>query len=637
MSARPATVIMSEPTATQRIDETHKPGYSERTQFTKDVEKSSKDSEVTLLLGHRKVSYPWSQMEELIPPETIIERSDHEVHLPYGVHVQTVQTVVDSLQQGRVVDISRQNVFPVLKCASLLGMEGVKGICTRYLSESVSADNCFRLRKLAIECSASRLAAQCDSFIANSLGELLTQEDFLSLPRIQVDVEVSSQLFEFTTDACLLEKLLPRVVKKLEEEASSCFHLEESVIHLVLTSDFSLSHSISTTDVTDCLVRSAENSPAKGLSTLSKLAKIQPSTARKLELGDPKTGENGSWKVITDVSMSEIASICLIDRGSSLAVLNITLHASDTNDNLFPASPTTGLPAYSGAALIAQMNSARSGFGVIATESRILAIGGYNREGCLENYERYDFTCNSWESMGKMHTKRARFAATELCEDVYVIGGSDGREELGSVEMFDQKLQSWIRLNCPMPTARSCLGAALLDGKIYVVGGSCYSKPLRTVEQFDPVSRCWKVLPSMKTARCDLAVVAYNGKVYALGGQTSGWSCLASVECFDPAHNSWRQVAPMNTPRRNAAAIAVKDKIYVVGGYNGSTALNSVEIYDPLTNQWTFAEPMHVKRSSAAIAHSDGVVFVVGGYTGSSFLNSVECFNLDSQTWTSFV
>ena len=627
-------MIMSEPTATQRVDESHQP---ERPRFTKVGGNSSKDTEVTVLLDHKKVSYPRSQMEGLIRPETISQLSEHEVHLPYGVHVQTVQTVVDSLQQGRVVDISGPNVFPVLKCAALFGMEGVKGVCTRYLSESVSADNCLRLRKLAIECSASRLAAQCDSFISNSLGELLTQEDFLSLPRIQVDVEVSSQVFEFTTDACLLEKLLPRVVKQLEEEASSCFHLEESVIHLVLTSDFSLSHFLSTTDVADCLIRGADSSPAKPPSTLSKLVKIQPSTARKLELGDPKTGENGSWKVIADVNMSEVASICLIDRGSSLAVLNVTLHANDTDDNLFPASPTTGLPAYSGAALVAQMNLARSGFGIVATESRILAIGGYNREGCLENYERYDFTCNSWESMGKMHTKRARFAVIELCNDVYMIGGSDGREELGSVEMLDRKLQSWIRLDCPMPTARSCLGAALLDGKIYVVGGSRYSKPLRTVEQYDPVCRCWKVLPSIKKARCDLAVVTCNRKVYALGGQTSGWNCLASVECFDPAHNSWSQVANMNTPRRNAAAIAVEDKIYVVGGYNGSTALNSVEVYDPLTDQWTFAAPMHIKRSSAAIAHSDGVIFVIGGYTGSSFLNSVECFNLASQMWTSFV
>ena len=572
-------------------------------------------------------------MQELIrqSPGLISHRNGHEIRLPDGLHVQTMETVVECLRQGRVVDISGRNVFPVLQCAQILGMEGVKGACTRYLSESVSVDNCIGLRKLAIECSDPRLAEKCDSFLANSLGELFMQEAFLSLPRIQVKVDVSTQLFEFSADARLLEKLLPKVIRQLEEAAANCFHLEEAVVHLVLMSDFSLSHRSATTKVHH-RVRDTQNSPAKPLSTFMK---FQSSPARKLKLGDSMNSD--SWKVIADVSMSEIATICLVDRGSSLAVLNVSLHASDTEDREFPASPTTGLPASSGDALISQMNTARSGFGVVATGSRILAVGGYNREGCLANSERYDFIRNSWESLGKMHTKRARFSAIEVCGDVYAIGGSDGREELGSVEQFGQKSQTWSRLNCPMPTARSCFGATKMDGKIYTVGGSHYSKPLRTTEQFDPVSRCWKVLPSMKTARSDLAVVRCNGKVYAIGGQTFGWSCLASVECFDPAKNAWSKVASMNTTRRNAAAITIEDKIYVVGGYDGSKVLNSVEVYDPLTDEWTYTTPMHVRRSSAAITHTDGQLYVIGGYSGSAFLNSVECFNLDDQRWTSFV
>lgn len=571
-------------------------------------------------------------MQELIRqrPELIRHRNGHEIRLPDGLHVHTVETVVECLQ-GRVVEISGRNVLPMLRCAQLLGMESVKGACTRYLSESISVDNCIGLRKLAIECSTPRLAEQCDSFLANSLGELFMQEDFLSLPRIQVKVDVSTQLFEFSADARLLEKLLPKVVRQLEEAAANNFHLEEVVVHLVLMPDFSLSHCTAITKARH-LVKNAQNSPAKPLSTYMK---FQCSLARKLKLGDSISSD--SWKVIGDVSMSEIATICLVDRGSSLAVLNIGLHASDTEDNEFPASPTTGLPASSGDALIAQMNTARSGFSLVATESRILAVGGYNREGCLANSERYDFVRNTWESVGKMHTKRARFSAVELCGNVYAIGGSDGREELGSVEQFDQKLQTWRQLSCPMPTAKSCFGATKLDGKIYTVGGSHYSKPLRTTEQFDPASRCWKLLPSMKTARSDLAVVSCNGKVYAIGGQSSGWSCLASVECFDTAKSTWNQVASMNTPRRNAAAITVEDKIYVVGGYDGSTALNSVELYDPLTDQWTCTTTMHVRRSSAAVTHIDGQLYVIGGYSGSVFLNSVECFNLDNQRWTSFV
>lgn len=571
-------------------------------------------------------------------------KSTSEIRLPDDFHVKAVQSVVKFINEG-TLDVSSQDALTVLKCADLFGAEGAKEACLRCISQTISPVNCIQLRKLAMEYSASQLAGKCDAVINRCSSELLSQKEFLNLPRIQVNVDVSSQLFEFSTDAAIMDKLAPKVVSQLEQMAADPAqkYLEEATVHLVLMPDLSLAQFPNSTRASQLFGELSPEKPSPLLKLMK--SKSQSSPARKLILTDSiedteeeeEEETSSSWKLITVMKMSAISSVCLVERDSSLCVLNINLFASDTDDKIFPASPTTGLCATSGTPLFAQMNTARSGFAAIAVEGGFLAMGGYNREGCLISVERYHFAQNCWEEVGEMRKNRARFAAVELDGVVYAIGGSDGRRELSSVEAFDLTTQSWRKLNSSMPTLRSCFTATKLNDQIYAIGGSYYSRPLKTAEVFDPATEQWRSLHGMLVPRSDLAAASCNGKVYAIGGQTLGWKCLAEVECYDLGDKSWKKVANMNVPRRNAAAITIEDKIYVIGGYNGSTALNSVEVYDPMVDTWTCAAPMHVERSGATAVAFDMALYVIGGYSGSTFLNSIECYNVQAQQWTSFM
>ena len=606
-------------------------------------------STVNLIVGSTKIPCHLantSNLERLLRDmntDQLGYRSEQEIRLPDGLHVKAVESVVEFVAGGRM-SVSMHSAPSVLECVDLLGLQCVKEACFRTLSQSVSPANCIQLRQLAMAHSAAQLASQCDACIGSSIAELLSQEEFLNLPRIQVTVDVSTQVFEFSTDSGIMEKLIPRILSELQEAAATTngagSHLEETLLKLVLLPDFSLADLSKGTQMSD------QFSPEKP-SQLKKLKKGgQLSPARKLILGD-STGEEvyptttiPSWKLITVAKMSEVSAICLVECDPAvLCVLNVTLFTSDTDNRMFPASPTTGLPAAAGSALIGQMNVARSGFCVVPVEHELLAIGGFSRHGCHSSVESYNFSGNSWdwEQVEEMQSKRARFSAVKSEGVVYAIGGSDGRTELSSVESFDQKTRSWMKLRSSMLTPRSCFGLAKLDGKIYAVGGSHYSTPLKTVEQFDPITCQWKPLPSMQKARSDLAVVSCGGMVYAIGGQRSGWRIVADVECYDPIARCWKSVASLNSPRRNAAVITIEDHIYVIGGYNGSQTLNTVEVYDPLEDKWTSISPMHIRRSGAAAALFDGSIYVIGGYSGSMFLNSVECYNPVIKEWTSFV
>ena len=46
---------------------------------------------------------------------------------------------------------------------------------------------------------------------------------------------------------------------------------------------------------------------------------------------------------------------------------------------------------------------------------------------------------------------------------LYVVGGDDGSSNLGSVEMFDPKTNTWTLLNCSMMTKRSYAGVSVIE------------------------------------------------------------------------------------------------------------------------------------------------------------------------------
>lgn len=476
------------------------------------------------------------------------------------------------------------------------------------------------------------------------------------LRRIQATVGISQQqLMEFDSGNDLTEALLPGVLQKIQEIAV-CAGLPrlsgkntgvEEVYHLELKSDMSLRvarpSSVVPAKQQDF---SKALSPEKTGSSYAQLKRLQPSPARKLVLGstadseeddeeeaDLESNKMARWKIASIRKVSEFNVVCVVEASEKKVVLDVVFNVLE---RVHPASPTTGLRMPPTSAPIAEMAVARSGFALVPLgEEGILGVGGYTRDGVLSSNEFYNSHFNCWDQREELNTKRARFAAVQCDGVLYIIGGSDGKNELGSIEIYRSKSCTWEKNSARMVTPRSCFGAAAIDGRIYSVGGVYYSIPLKSAEVFDPCLQKWRLIPGMHTSRYGLSVAACCGKLYAIGGQTLGWNTLATVECYDPKTNAWTKVASMKSPRRNAASVSINGRIYIFGGYNGSAAVNLVEVYDPRENIWKCLPPMCTKRSSASAVHMNGSIFVAGGYSGTSFLNSVERYDIKMNQWSS--
>lgn len=125
---------------------------------------------------------------------------------------------------------------------------------------------------------------------------------------------------------------------------------------------------------------------------------------------------------------------------------------------------------------------------------------------------------NQWDPLPDMTEIRSDFSAVTFGSSVFAIGGFNGTDVLGRVEVFNVEEQMW-RPYTSLTTPRS--------------GTRCMSKPWSQSSLHMPWYRS----------------IVYEDKVYILGGH-DGTSRLRSVECFTPGppgtRPRWHQVIRQN-------------------------------------------------------------------------------------------
>ena len=230
-----------------------------------------------------------------------------------------------------------------------------------------------------------------------------------------------------------------------------------------------------------------------------------------------------------------------------------------------------------------------------------------------------------WSTGKNMPTARAEIAATNILENIYVIGGFDtSGKALDIAENYNVLNDSW-KIMSPLPEPLHHTAALSHDGKIYVVGGFTSDVgdwiPTNKLFIYDPIKDEWKEGKSMPTARGALTATFVNGILYAIGGQKSSdiesSQILKTNEGYDPITDTWTSKNSMPTARHHTASTAIDGKIYVIGGRSVANStminLNVNEMYDPEKNAWLSLEPMPSKRSGIAMASINNTIFVFGG------------------------
>jgi hypothetical protein len=283
-----------------------------------------------------------------------------------------------------------------------------------------------------------------------------------------------------------------------------------------------------------------------------------------------------------------------------------------------------------------KMSVARCTHGCIAYNRKLYIVGGYERGECLNTCEVYDPIRNSIECMQpSMHEKRGRAAIVFYSKNssIYVIGGSNGHEELNSIERFNMDCNEWTTIKFDFELACNNTSIASCLNYIYVVGlRSVSSKALSwsSCLRYDPIANVFERIADLNYGRSQSALVWYSdesinqnnvqqqqdesaalgvtasahpGYLYVFGGHDH-IRCVNSCEMYDIKGNKWTVLNSMHEPRRGcgAALHAASQSIYIVGGTNGSQSLKSVEIFNLKTKKWTPGPELNVPRANVAVA-----------------------------------
>ncbi|XP_044284925.1 kelch-like protein 8 isoform X2 [Varanus komodoensis] len=266
------------------------------------------------------------------------------------------------------------------------------------------------------------------------------------------------------------------------------------------------------------------------------------------------------------------------------------------------------------------------------TAGVLFCVGGRGGSGDpFRSIECYSINKNSWFFGPEMNSRRRHVGVISVGGKVYAVGGHDGNEHLGSMEMFDPLTNKWM-MKASMNTKRRGIALASLGGPIYAIGGlddnTCFSE----VERYDIESDHWSGVAPMNTPRGGVGSVALVNHVYAVGGN-DGVASLSSVEKYDPHLDKWIEVKEMGQRRAGNGVSELHGCLYVVGGFDDNSPLSSVERFDPRSNKWEYVAELTTPRGGVGIATLMGKIFAVGGHNGNAYLNTVETFDPVVNRW----
>ena len=189
---------------------------------------------------------------------------------------------------------------------------------------------------------------------------------------------------------------------------------------------------------------------------------------------------------------------------------------------------------------------------------------------------------------------------------MYALGGSDGHEDLNSIECYNFETKTWRSIKFEFDLSFTNLGAVACKDFIYLVGlkgdgGKSLSRS--SCLRYEPATNSFKRIGELNNGRSQSALVCSNNFLFVFGGHDQ-IKCLSSCEVYSVQEDKWSLIPSMIESRRGCGAAVHEPTgfIYIVGGTNGGKSLKSVEIYDIKATKWTMGPDLNVARTNVAIA-----------------------------------
>ncbi len=173
----------------------------------------------------------------------------------------------------------------------------------------------------------------------------------------------------------------------------------------------------------------------------------------------------------------------------------------------------------------------RSGAGGSRLAHLIFVIGGCQRRGNItDTVEVYDVRENRWLIKRSMITPRSNFSVVATSSRIYALGGLY-YGPIAQCEVFNESTNNWRAIR-PLPSARHSTAACAYGEIVFVIGGSgMHPNEIRKrVDYYIPERDTWQRYPNLNYGRHSLGACLLRDELYAIGGVDSAGRCVKRVE-----------------------------------------------------------------------------------------------------------
>jgi DNA-binding CsgD family transcriptional regulator len=206
-------------------------------------------------------------------------------------------------------------------------------------------------------------------------------------------------------------------------------------------------------------------------------------------------------------------------------------------------------------------------------------IGGGSRtekgaEIISNQFRRYDAETNSWELLFPLPFALAGSEMVVANNTLYLMGGWDGQrmhDEIWRLQLDESgetPAGTWESV-ANLESPRAFFGAETVDDELYIVGGYDGQQELSDATRYNLDEGTKQSLPPLATPRGGLSLVFDGLALNALGG---GWTYpMTNHERFDPSTNVWSSFpSPIQGEWRHLGAVSKDGRLNLLGGWSNA-------------------------------------------------------------------
>lgn len=479
------------------------------------------------------------------------------------------------------ISLSPSTLEVTLQAACYLQIPHAVDLCTQYISESITPDNCCFFANIAARYGLSEAFKESNTFIASNMCRILASEQYkaelmeLNLESLQ-EVLVAEEM-PGVKESDLLQVVLEWLERNPQSPLQSNALLSRIRFGLVPPEELSqlsaLKAALSTPFIRS-VVQKAFNYHLQGpLQPLlqSVHTSLRVTDSKIVLVGGGPEANRPQNQILTYEPRSkkfqplstslpynvQHHGICVV--GNFLFVLGGEIVQVDEENEKSAVMDVTDQvwrydPRFEQWEEMEPLLQKRAQFACCVMEGVIFAIGGRGQKGepALSSVERYNMSEGCWRSGVSLPFSVHGHACATIGTGLYISGGIHINNAESSKEvLFFNAIEgdAWQR-RCNMSIARFSHQMATVKGRMYTFLGMY--EPFCDIECYSPEQDIWTRLKPLLNDRFCYGLTATGAKrVLMFGGrkwQEGQEVCTTNVLEYDAEHDAWREVCKLPGP-----------------------------------------------------------------------------------------